>query len=178
MTEGVIDQPVGTFLKKSPHHAFCHGDKDTTFLRERWSEMSKQPLFKDMIYTEDRNTLEEWVPIMMDGRPETQRVALTKMERAADLNFGALTKHLMAAYLKAGGDVKFEVDVSDVKPTVSRIGPYMSEGWELSYQPTFLLEPSMLTPDPLQLGQLIPQGFEAASKPMQKVSARKVFVGA
>merc|ERR1719301_261887 len=27
LSEGVIDQPVKTFLNKSPHHAFCYGDR-------------------------------------------------------------------------------------------------------------------------------------------------------
>lgn len=112
---------------------------------------------------------------MMDGRPETQKVSLTKMERAADLNFGALTKHLLAAYVKAGGDVKFEVDVSNINATGYRIGPYVSEGWEVTYQPSFLFEPSTVRPDPLCLGQLIPQALGANTK---KISARKVFVGA
>jgi malate dehydrogenase (quinone) len=162
--EGVIDQPVKTFLNKSPHHAFCYGDKDAKFLHTRWSEMTKQPIFKDMTYTEDRNVLEEWVPIMMEGRPEDQRVALTKMERAADLNFGALTKHLMAAYLRNGGDVKFEVDVSGLAPTLSRFGPVVSDGWQVSYE---------------SRGQLIrdPQNPLFAAD-TQKLTAKKVFVGA
>eukprot|EP00746_Dinoflagellata_sp_MGD_P158095 gnl/MRDRNA2_/MRDRNA2_86391_c0_seq1.p1 gnl/MRDRNA2_/MRDRNA2_86391_c0~~gnl/MRDRNA2_/MRDRNA2_86391_c0_seq1.p1 ORF type:complete len:658 (-),score=129.49 gnl/MRDRNA2_/MRDRNA2_86391_c0_seq1:301-2082(-) len=173
--EGVIDQPVKTFINKSPHHAFCYGDADTKFLHTRWQEMAKEPIFKDMIYTEDRNLLEQWVPIMMDGRPEDQRVALTKMERAADMNFGALTKHLLAAYLKNGGEVKFETDVSSLKPTMSRSGPVISDGWEIAYKPSFLMEPTKLEPDPLGLGQLIPSAFGANTK---KLTTKKVFVGA
>eukprot|EP00746_Dinoflagellata_sp_MGD_P005189 gnl/MRDRNA2_/MRDRNA2_110042_c0_seq1.p1 gnl/MRDRNA2_/MRDRNA2_110042_c0~~gnl/MRDRNA2_/MRDRNA2_110042_c0_seq1.p1 ORF type:complete len:657 (+),score=123.22 gnl/MRDRNA2_/MRDRNA2_110042_c0_seq1:281-1972(+) len=164
LSEGIIDKPVKTFLNKSPHHAFCYGDKDVKFLHTRWTEMTKHPLFKDMTYTEDRGLLEEWVPVMMDGRPESQRVALTKMERAADMNFGALTDHLLVAYLKAGGDVKFDVDVSAMKPcTYQGAAPYWNHelGWEVQYKP------SSWNPTP-----------QASSANNSKVTARKVFVGA
>lgn len=164
LSEGIIDKPVKTFLNKSPHHAFCYGEKDVKFLHTRWTEMAKQPLFKDMIYTEDRELLEEWVPVMMDGRPESQRVALTKMDRAADMNFGALTNHLLVAFLKAGGDVKFEVDVTGMKPCTYQTGPpYWNHdmGWEVQYAPTSW--------------NILPQGSPANST---KLTARKVFVGA
>lgn len=176
--EGVIHQPVKTFLNKSPHHAFCYGDADTKFLHTRWSEMTKQPIFKDMIYTEDRGILEDWVPIMMEGRPEDQRVALTKMERAADLNFGALTEHLMSAYLKNGGDVKYEVDVNRMAPTLSRFGPLVSEGWEISYQDTFLVEPSTRAPKRGKFRSSLDRLRFGIGADTQKVTAKKVFVGA
>ena len=49
-----------------------------------------------MVYTEDRKQLEEWIPLMMEGRDPEQPVAATRMELGTDMNFGALTKAMFA----------------------------------------------------------------------------------
>jgi len=80
------------------------------------------------------------------------------------MNFGALTHHLLSAYLKAGGDVKFDVEVSGMRPyTYQTCAPYWNHGlgWEVQYEPTSW--------------KLLPQGSPANSSTLK---ARKVFVGA
>ena len=87
----MIDSPE-TFIKMIPHMSFVWGEKNVEFLKERYKELQKSHLFSGMSYTEDRKVLADWMPLVMDGRPETEKVAATRMLLGTDVNFGALTK--------------------------------------------------------------------------------------
>jgi malate dehydrogenase (quinone) len=56
-----------------------------------------------MEYTEDKQTLKEWVPLVMEGRPDTDVVAATRMITGADVNYGALTRNLIGYLQGLGG---------------------------------------------------------------------------
>ncbi len=72
--------------------SFVWGEKNVEFLKERFKELQKNHLFDGMTYTEDRKTLEEWIPLVMEGRSEDEKVAATRMTLGTDVNFGALTR--------------------------------------------------------------------------------------
>src|SRR2546423_590129 len=48
-----------------------------------------------MEFTDDRRTLGEWMPLVMDGRDPSEVVAATRMVTGADVDYGALTRNLM-----------------------------------------------------------------------------------
>ncbi len=48
-----------------------------------------------MEYTEDKQKIGEWVPLVMEGRDPGERVAATRMITGADVNYGALTRNLV-----------------------------------------------------------------------------------
>jgi malate dehydrogenase (quinone) len=48
-----------------------------------------------MKYSEDRNLIGQWVPLVMEGRKNEEPVAATKMDLGTDVNFGMLTKNLL-----------------------------------------------------------------------------------
>ena len=48
-----------------------------------------------MEYTEDKQTLRDWIPLVMEGRPDSDAVAVTRMITGADVNYGALTRNLI-----------------------------------------------------------------------------------
>lgn len=100
----MIDSPE-KFIKTIPHMSFVWGEKNVEFLNERYNELQKSHLFKGMTYTEDRKVLEEWIPLVMEGRPEEEKVAATRMTLGTDVNFGALTK-MMFNSLKTKSNVK------------------------------------------------------------------------
>ncbi|MEJ5960983.1 malate:quinone oxidoreductase [Pedobacter immunditicola] len=100
----MIDSPEN-FIKTIPHMSFVWGDKNVEFLRERYKELQKNHLFHGMTYTEERSILEQWIPLVMEGRSEEDKVAATRMTLGTDVNFGALAK-MMFDYLKTKDNVK------------------------------------------------------------------------
>src|SRR5262249_30762492 len=46
----------------------------------------------------------EWIPLVMEGRPRSEPVAATRVARGTDVNFGALTRQMIAS-LAAQPDV-------------------------------------------------------------------------
>lgn len=83
------------FLKKTPHISFVHGEKNTDFLKKRFSLLSKEPLFKGMEFTDNPKTIKTWSPLLMEGRPTQQIIAATKVEHGTDINFGELVNQLL-----------------------------------------------------------------------------------
>jgi malate dehydrogenase (quinone) len=83
------------FINRTPHLSAVW-DENIAYLKKRYDLLSQSPLFAGMVYTEDRKQLEEWIPLMMEGRDPEQPVAATRMELGTDMNFGALTKAMFA----------------------------------------------------------------------------------
>ncbi|MBD1429375.1 malate:quinone oxidoreductase [Sphingobacterium litopenaei] len=90
----VIQNPEH-FIRKVPHMSAVFGENDVKFLKTRYEALTKQTLFKGMEYTEDKTLLEQWVPLMMQGRTGNEPIAATKMDIGTDVNFGALTRDLI-----------------------------------------------------------------------------------
>lgn len=89
--KGWIESP-GSFIKSIPHMSFVWGKDNVNYLRKRYDALQQYPLFKGMEYTEDRSLLEQWIPLMMEGRDKTEPLAATRMAIGTDVNFGALTR--------------------------------------------------------------------------------------
>ena len=63
------------FISQIPHLSLVWGKENVEFLKKRYHLMHASPLFKDMIYTEDRDLMMEWMPLVMRGRKKLQPVA-------------------------------------------------------------------------------------------------------
>lgn len=83
-----------TFIKSIPHMSFVWGEKNVEYLRKRHAALTESVLFQGMQYSEDAALLQEWIPLVMDGRDPAQHVAATRMELGTDVNFGTLTRTL------------------------------------------------------------------------------------
>ncbi len=81
-----------TFLNKLPHISLVFGDKDISFLKKRFSELSSHAAFAQMEFTKDHGELKDWIPLIMDGRKKTEKLAATRIERGTDIDFGNLTR--------------------------------------------------------------------------------------
>ncbi|MAM88257.1 MAG: malate dehydrogenase (quinone) [unclassified Hahellaceae] len=97
--QDILPDP-SSFINRAPHLSFVWGEKDVAFLRKRYEIMSAHHLFADMEYSEDPRTLREWMPLVMNNRDPMQRVAATRVNYGADVDFGSLTRG-MAKHLKA-----------------------------------------------------------------------------
>ncbi|MEO4047640.1 malate dehydrogenase (quinone) [Pseudomonas sp. CAU 1711] len=91
------------FINPVPHMSFVRGDKDIGFLKKRHELLSQHHAFADMEYTEDKAAMAEWMPLMMQGRDEAERIAATRSLNGTDVNFGALTNQLLQYLAGQGG---------------------------------------------------------------------------
>lgn len=83
-----------SFIRNIPHMSFVWGGDNVFYLRKRFQALKDQPLFAGMQYSEKWPQLEEWMPLVMEGRDPGSEVAATRIETGTDVNFGALTKAL------------------------------------------------------------------------------------
>ena len=67
--KGAIADPR-SFIHPVPHMSFVHGG-NVSFLRKRFKAMSAHHCYYGMEYTEDRQKIAEWAPLVMEGRPTT-----------------------------------------------------------------------------------------------------------
>ncbi|KZZ41033.1 malate:quinone oxidoreductase [Thalassolituus sp. HI0120] len=93
--EGGLPEPTN-FINTTPHLSFVWGEDNVAFLRERFEKLSAHHLFKDMEYSEDHEVLREWMPLVMEGRDPAEKVAATRVNYGADVDFGSLTRNMVA----------------------------------------------------------------------------------
>ncbi len=82
------------FINNIPHISFVWGNDNVAFLKKRFETMQKHPFFEQMEYTEDWNTLYNWMPLIMQYRNTNEPIAATKLHIGTDVNFGQLTRTL------------------------------------------------------------------------------------
>jgi malate dehydrogenase (quinone) len=82
------------FIKSIPHMSFVWGDKNVAYLKKRFEALHANPLFKDMLFSTDFAQLKQWMPLVMEGRKESDKVAATSMAIGTDVNFGELTRSM------------------------------------------------------------------------------------
>ncbi|MDP5181290.1 malate:quinone oxidoreductase [Blastococcus sp. BMG 814] len=83
------------FISPVPHLSFVSGEQGRTYMRNRYTALSAQPLFEGMEYTESQAEMAEWLPLMMEGRDPEEIVAATRSVAGTDVNFGALTRLML-----------------------------------------------------------------------------------
>lgn len=89
-----------TFINKTPHLSLVWGAKNVAFLKQRHAQLSQHHLFATMQYSEDITQLQAWMPLIMAEMKTSQAIAATYVDQGSDVDFGALTRH-MVAYLKS-----------------------------------------------------------------------------
>jgi malate dehydrogenase (quinone) len=93
--EGVIPS-AETFIRAVPHLSFVRGEENVNFLKKRYAELRKEHLFSGMQYSENPQELAEWMPLVMEGRQKGESVAATRALLGTDVNFGSLTRSMIA----------------------------------------------------------------------------------
>ncbi len=108
VNKGFFPDPTH-FINRTPHQSFVWGEKNVEFLRKRFAELSKLPMFSAMEYSEDPDVLREWMPLVMQGRDPQEKVAGTRVQHGADVDYGSITRDLIYNLSKETG---FELLVS------------------------------------------------------------------
>jgi len=92
---GVLANPH-SFINSTPHMSFVWGDANVRYLKKRYEALQASPLFRGMQYSEDFDQISKWVPLMMEGRDRSQKVAATWMPVGTDVNFGEITRQFVS----------------------------------------------------------------------------------
>lgn len=92
--KGLIKDP-SRFINSIPHHSWVRGEDNVAFLKKRFETLREYYIFETMKYAEDKVTLKDWFPLLMENRDKEERSAATRMESGTGVNFGVLTKELI-----------------------------------------------------------------------------------
>jgi len=95
VSSGMIDSPR-EFITRVPHIAFVHGDEQVDRLRARHASLSAHHFFAPMELATDRDTIGAWAPLLTEGRDPAAPVAATRMDDGTDVNFGVVSRKLLA----------------------------------------------------------------------------------
>ena len=100
--KGSIKDPQ-SFIHSVPHMSFVTGAENVSFLRKRFEAMSAHHCYHGMEYADDRNRIGEWAPLVMEGRTNDEPVAATRIVTGTDVDYGALTNHLIDHLVRSPG---------------------------------------------------------------------------
>ncbi len=88
-----------SFINTVPHMSFVWGGI-TSISCARYAALQQSSLFRGMRYSEDHAQIKEWAPLVMEGRDPQQKVAATRTEIGTDVNYGEITRQLIASLQK------------------------------------------------------------------------------
>jgi malate dehydrogenase (quinone) len=94
VTHGLAPRPA-EWIRTVPHLSFVRGADQVAFLRARHAALTAHPFFRAMAFTADPSVLCQWAPLLVDGRP-AEPLAATKVDTGTDVNFGELSRRLLA----------------------------------------------------------------------------------
>lgn len=104
------------FINDIDHMSFVFGKENQIFLKNRYDALTAYPMFQEMKHSEDLSEIESWVPLMMAGREANQKIAATRMSIGTDVNFGAITRSMIAYLEKCDGvEVHLGHQVEDIE---------------------------------------------------------------
>jgi malate dehydrogenase (quinone) len=132
VASGMIDNPK-EFINPLQHISFVDGEDQVAFLKSRYAGMKAHHFFASMEFTTDHAKIGSWAPLLTEGRDPKQPIAATKMDGGTDINFGNVSRKLLA-WLGAqeGCSVLASTKVVDLK----KVGPVVpnrpSSGWEVT----------------------------------------------
>jgi malate dehydrogenase (quinone) len=104
------------FIKRIPHISFVWGNENVNYLKKRYEALQANPLFNEMQFSTDFSELKKWMPLVMEGRKESEKVAGTSMAIGTDVNFGELTRNMFGYLTKMEGvNMYFHHEVKKLK---------------------------------------------------------------
>lgn len=117
------------YLNAVPHLSFVRGAKNVDYLKRRFDALMTHHAFEGMVYTEDRATMAEWMPLMMPGRSPDEPIAATRAMNGTDVNFGEITNQMLRYLVtQPGVRISYNHKVTDL----SRSG----KGWRVEVKDT------------------------------------------
>lgn len=112
--ENGILTDVRSFLNRVPHVSFVQGAENVDYLRRRRETLVRNPLFASMEFIDDADEFTRRLPLMAAGRDFSDPVALNWTDGGTDVDFGALSKQLLAFGTTRGMNTLFGHEVRDL----------------------------------------------------------------
>jgi len=91
---GALPSPE-KFINPVPHISFVWGEDNVDFLRKRQQALIDHPMFAAMEFSDDPKILNEWMPLIMQGRDPHEKVAATRVAYGTDVNFAAVSRGMI-----------------------------------------------------------------------------------
>ena len=111
--KGAIKDPQ-SFIHPVPHMSFVRGAENVAFLKKRFEALSAHPCYHGMEHSDDNKQIEQWIPLVMEGRDPSEKVAATRMMTGTDVDYGALTQNFLDSLRgKEGFSIHFSSRVQD-----------------------------------------------------------------
>jgi malate dehydrogenase (quinone) len=111
--KGAIKDPH-SFIHPVPHMSFVRGAENVAFLKKRFEALSTHPCYHGMEHSDDPKQIEQWIPLVMEGRDPSEKVAATRMMTGTDVDYGALTQNLLDSLKgKEGFSIHFSSRVQE-----------------------------------------------------------------
>ncbi|CAK9886985.1 MAG: Malate:quinone oxidoreductase [Candidatus Erwinia impunctatus] len=98
--QNILHTP-STFINRVPHMSFVWGAENVNFLKKRHAALQQHPAFSSMMFTDEPEKIAEWAPLLMAGRKSKEPVAATRIDNGTDVNFGEITRQMVAALQKS-----------------------------------------------------------------------------
>lgn len=105
---GILHDPH-SFINSTPHMSFVWGDNNVNYLSKRYEALQQTTLFQGMKFSTDQNQIKQWSPLIIEGRDPQQKVAATWTPVGTDVNYGEITRQLIASLKK---DKNFTLETS------------------------------------------------------------------
>ena len=112
--ENGILTDVRSFLNPVPHVSYVQGADNVDYLRRRRETLVRNPLFAGMEFIDDADEFARRLPLMAENRDFAEPVGLNWTEAGTDVDFGALSKQLLAFGTTRGMDTLFGHEVRDL----------------------------------------------------------------
>ncbi len=112
--KGCIKDPQ-SFIHPVPHFSFVRGADNVAFLKKRFETLGANHCYHGMEYSDDKQQLEKWFPLVMEGRSHGEIVAATRMQTGTDVDYGALTRILLDSLTNTEGfTIHYQSRVQDL----------------------------------------------------------------
>ncbi len=111
---GILPEPR-EFINPIPHMSFVHGADDVEYLGKRYEALAGHPLFQGMEFSTSEDEFSRRLPLMARGRDFSDPVAINWTDAGTDVNFGALSKQLLANLGRDGATLTFGTKVTGLK---------------------------------------------------------------
>lgn len=108
--QGILGDP-DSFIHSTPHMTFVRGAKDVDYLSRRYEALKDQPLFAGMEFSTDAKQIGKWAPLLIEGRTGDEPIAATRITSGTDVDFGAVTRQLLANLQKQGVGITTSAEV-------------------------------------------------------------------
>ncbi len=91
------------FIHSIPHLSFVIGQENVDFLKTRFENLKQNPLFSEMEFSTDIDFLQKNIPLVMENRKPSEKVAATFMKHGTDVDFGILAKSMTDYLVQQNG---------------------------------------------------------------------------